>query len=109
MPRCAARSARRPPAGLATSASMAEGCSALWGGSLRHCGVRLTLIPGDVALSADRGWRVALIVAELVNNAIRHAFCDGGGEVLVEVESDGPTIACRVCDDGQSSCSGDAL
>jgi two-component sensor histidine kinase len=65
--------------------------------------VHVTLIPGNVSLAADRCWRVALIVAELVNNAARHAFCDGGGWVLVEVDVDvdGPAICCRVSDDGR--------
>jgi two-component sensor histidine kinase len=78
-----------------------EVCSALACASLQDHGVRLTLIPGDVSLAADRCWRVALIVAELVNNAVRHAFRSGGGSVLVEVDVDGPSILCRVSDDGQ--------
>ena len=80
---------------------LAEICSALSCASLRDRGVRLSLIPDDVSLAADRCWRVALIVAELVNNAVRHAFCGGGGAVLVEVDADGPTICCRVSDDGR--------
>ena len=80
---------------------LAEVCSALSCATLRDRGVRLTLIPGDVSLAADRCWRVALIVAELVNNAVRHAFCGDGGWVLVEVGVDGPSICCRVSDDGR--------
>jgi two-component sensor histidine kinase len=76
-------------------------CSALSCANLRDRGVHLTLVAGDVSLEADRCWRVALIVVELVNNAMRHAFCGGGGRVLVEVEIDGPTICCRVSDDGR--------
>jgi two-component sensor histidine kinase len=69
--------------------------------SLRDRGVHLTLIPSDVSLAAERCWRVVLIMAELVNNAVRHAFDGGGGRILVEVESLGPTILCRVADDGR--------
>ena len=99
------RALRPPPAGQPCELGnyLAEVCSALSCANLRDRGVRLTLIPGDVSLAADRCWRVALIVAELVNNAARHAFRGGGGQVLVEVDVDGPTIFCRVSDDGRSS------
>ena len=80
-------------------------CAALSCASLRDRGVRLTLVPSEVPLAADRCWRVALIVAELVNNAVRHAFHQGGGRILVEVESLGPTILCRVADDGHPASS----
>jgi len=97
------RALRPPPTGRRCDLGdyLAEVCSALSYASLRDRGLRLTLVPGDVSLESDRCWRVALIVAELVNNAVRHAFCGGGGWVLVEVEADGPTICCRVSDDGR--------
>jgi two-component sensor histidine kinase len=96
------RALRPPPAGQPYDLGtyLTEVCSALSGASLRDRGVRLTLVPGDVSLAAERCWRVALIVTELVNNAVRHAF-RGGGQVLVEVDADGPTICCRVSDDGR--------
>jgi two-component sensor histidine kinase len=99
------RALRPPPPGQPCDLGdyLAEVCSALSRASLADRGVRLTLIPGDVSLAADRCWRVALIVAELVNNALRHAFGGGGGCVLVEVDADGPTISCRVSDDGRSA------
>jgi two-component sensor histidine kinase len=77
-------------------------CSALCCASLRDRGVRLTLIASEIPLAADRCWRVALITAELVNNAVRHAFNQGGGRILVEIESLGPTVLCRVADDGRA-------
>lgn len=80
-------------------------CAALSRASLRERGVRLTLIPSEAILAADRCWRVALIIAELVHNAVRHAFDEGGGRILVEVESLGPTILCRVADDGRPASS----
>jgi two-component sensor histidine kinase len=76
-------------------------CAALSCATLRERGVRLTLIPSEATPAADRCWRVALIIAELVNNAARHAFDQGGGRILVEIESLGPTILCRVADDGR--------
>jgi two-component sensor histidine kinase len=64
--------------------------------------VHLTLVPGSISLAANRCWQVAPIVAELVDNAVRHAFYGGSGWVLVEVDVEGPTICCRVSDDGRS-------
>ena len=96
--------ALRPPAagGLRDlGAYLAEVCNALSCASLRDRNVRLRLSAGDVWLAADRCWRVALIVAELVNNTVRHAFRRGGGRVLVEVDVEGATICCRVSDDGR--------
>jgi two-component sensor histidine kinase len=97
------RALRPPPGGRSCDlgAYLESVCAALSCGSLRDRGVRLTLISSGVSLAADRCWRVALITAELVNNAVRHAFDEGGGQVLVEVESLGPTILCRVADDGR--------
>jgi len=92
-----------PPCDLGT---YLEGvCAALSCASLRERGVRLMLMPSEAMLAADRCWRVALIIAELVNNAVRHAFDEGGGRILVEVERLGPTIICRVADDGRPASS----
>jgi two-component sensor histidine kinase len=99
------RALRPPPAGQPYDLGtyLAGVCGALACASLRDRGVRLTLVPGDVSLAAERCWRVALIVTELVNNAVRHAFRGGGGWVLVEVGVDGQAICCRVSDDGRAA------
>jgi two-component sensor histidine kinase len=97
------RALRPPPSGRSRDLGryLETVCTALSCASLRDRCVHLTLIPSDVSLQADRCWRVALITAELVNNAVRHAFGQGGGRILVEVESLGATILCRVADDGR--------
>jgi two-component sensor histidine kinase len=97
------RALRPPPANRPCDlGEYLEGvCAALSCASLRERGVRLTLIPSEVWLPADHCWRVALIVAELVNNAVRHAFGKSGGRIVVEVESLGPTVLCRVADNGR--------
>ena len=100
--------ALRPPPGVRPcdlGQYLESVCTALSGASLRDRGVRLTLIPSDVSLAADRCWRVALITTELVNNAVRHAFNQGGGRIFVEVGQLGPTIQCRVSDDGRPASS----
>jgi two-component sensor histidine kinase len=98
------RALRPPPAGQPYDLGnyLAEVCDALSCASLRDRGVRLLLIPGDESLAPYRCWSVALIVTELINNAMRHAF-RGGGRVLAEVGLDGPTLCCRVCDNGRPS------
>ncbi|THD79305.1 MAG: sensor histidine kinase [Phenylobacterium sp.] len=101
------RALRPPPSGRPCDlgAYLETVCAALSGASLRDRGVRLTLIPSEVTLAAERCWRVALITAELVNNAVRHAFDEGGGRIVIEVESLGPTILLRVADDGRPASS----
>ncbi|HEX3364171.1 sensor histidine kinase [Phenylobacterium sp.] len=97
------RALRPPPGGRPRDlgAYLETVCVALTCASLRERGVHLTLIPCDVSLAADRCWRVALITAELVHNAVRHAFDEGGGRIIVEVENLGSTILCRVRDNGR--------
>jgi chemotaxis protein methyltransferase CheR len=80
-------------------------CASLACTSLRERGVHFTLAPCGVLLGADRCWRVVLIVAELVNTAMRHAFDLGRGQILVEVENLGTTILLRVCDNGRPAAS----
>jgi two-component sensor histidine kinase len=77
-------------------------CRALSAASLADRQVRLSLSMEPVALEAERGWRVGLIVAELINNAVRHAFGGRGGAVRVEVCARGDLVLCRVSDDGGS-------
>jgi two-component sensor histidine kinase len=62
-------------------------------------------IPLDVGL--DIAIPLGLIVTELVSNALKHAFPDGSGNILVSVESaeDG-NIALIVSDDGQGQAGG---
>jgi two-component sensor histidine kinase len=43
-----------------------------------------------------------MIVHELINNAARHAFSRGSGEIRVELMSDGSLVECRVQDNGSS-------
>jgi two-component sensor histidine kinase len=75
-------------------------CAALTCAQLRERGVRLTLILSEVRLAAGRCWRVGLIVAELINNAVRHGLRGGGGDIVVEVRIRDDEVHCRVSDDG---------
>ncbi len=56
----------------------------------------------DVRITADRCWRIGLIVAELVRNALRHGLSGNDGLILVNVRADVDAIVCHVWDTGCS-------
>lgn len=61
-----------------------------------HC----TIEPG-IMLGPDRSTPLALIVAELVTNAVKHAYRDGAaGTVRVDLRRDGTTCILTVADEG---------
>jgi two-component sensor histidine kinase len=76
-------------------------CIALTSASLTDLGVDLTFIASCASMSAERCWRVGLILSELVTNAARHAFRDRGGRLVVEVHAREGMIYCRVADNGR--------
>jgi DNA-binding winged helix-turn-helix (wHTH) protein len=53
-------------------------------------------------MKSERCWRLGMIISELVTNAARHAFGDGGGKIQVELSRCGPFVNCRVADDGRA-------
>ena len=75
-------------------------CEAVTAASLQERGIRLTLIADRAVLTAERCWRVALVVSELINNSVRHGLKSGPGCIKVELAVEGTEIACRVSDDG---------
>jgi len=75
-------------------------CAALSEASLRERGVKLILVEDVVTLPARRCWRVALIVAELITNAVQHGFKASGGMIVVEVRQAGGEVVCVVADNG---------
>jgi two-component sensor histidine kinase len=76
-------------------------CVAMASGSLRDRGVHLTLIQSEIPMAADRCWRVGLIASELITNAMRHAFGEESGQVVVEVRANGARTYCQVSDNGK--------
>ncbi len=59
----------------------------------------------DVEVSADCATSVALVVNELVQNALKHAFPAGGsGVVVIEVQNNRPLCKVTVWDDGTGFC-----
>jgi two-component sensor histidine kinase len=65
--------------------------------------IRLVLAAQPVRLPAHRCWRLGMIVFELINNAARHAFSDGAGEIRVELSQAGAFAKCGVVDDGSAA------
>jgi two-component sensor histidine kinase len=52
-------------------------------------------------LESERCWRLALIIYELVTNAVRHACFDGrDGEIRIKLMLAGSWVHCRVTDNG---------
>ncbi|HEX3863674.1 MAG TPA: sensor histidine kinase [Stellaceae bacterium] len=77
-----------------------ELCQSISRARLRHRGIELVLIDNPLQLSASQCWRLGLIVAELITNASRHAFANGGGVIRIELKRHGCFAECRVTDDG---------
>jgi two-component sensor histidine kinase/DNA-binding winged helix-turn-helix (wHTH) protein len=62
--------------------------------------IELQFVGRPLEMNSERCWRLGMIISELVTNAARHAFGDGGGKIEVELSRCGPFINCRVADDG---------
>jgi two-component sensor histidine kinase len=63
-------------------------------------GIELQFVGRPLDMDSERCWRLGMIISELVTNAARHAFGDGGGKIQVELSRCGPLANCRVADDG---------
>ena len=68
---------------------------------LDRMNIHLLLSVDTVPLEAERCWRVALAVYELVTNAVRHACFNGReGEIKIKLMRAGSWVNCRVTDSG---------
>ena len=66
-------------------------------GRLKRMGINLVFAADKLPIEAERCWRLALVVHELVTNAARHASFDGRyGEIRIELERAGVFVNCRV-------------
>jgi two-component sensor histidine kinase len=75
-------------------------CATLTRAAPAEIRVRVTLETDDVWLDADRCWRIGLILAELMRNAMRHGLRGGPGEVAIRVVDQPDHVVCLVSDDG---------
>jgi two-component sensor histidine kinase len=75
-------------------------CATLTKAAPAEMRVRVTLETDDVWLDAERCWRIGLILAELMRNAMRHGLRGGPGEVAIRVADELDQVVCLVSDDG---------
>jgi two-component sensor histidine kinase len=66
-------------------------------------GIELSLVERSFQMESERCWRLGLIVSELITNAVRHAFHDGGGAICVELLPSASFVECRVTDNGSGA------
>ena len=63
-------------------------------------GVLLEVEGGEAPLHEDQATPVSLVMLEIVNNALEHAFAERGGMVQVSLEREGQSYVLTVTDDG---------
>ncbi|MGJ3264954.1 MAG: sensor histidine kinase [Salinarimonas sp.] len=63
--------------------------------------VRFAYDIDHVAVTLDRAMPFALILSEVLTNAMRHAFPEGEGHVMITLDRDGDAVELRVEDDGR--------
>lgn len=85
------------------AAYLRELCRSISRAKLQHRGIELVFIECPLQLNASRCWRLGMIVSELIANATRHAFRDGGGKIQVELIDGETSVECIVMDDGSGS------
>ena len=66
----------------------------------RQSGIKITVKAEPMEIDPDRAVPFGLLVNELATNAIKHAFPDGKGHVVLSVERIGGDIELSVSDDG---------
>jgi two-component sensor histidine kinase len=97
--------ALRPPRGSGRSdltQYLTRLCAALTTARFSDLGVHLSFVASDAPMSAERCWRVGLILSELLTNSVRHAFGGRGGAVVIQVCARDGITWCRVSDNGRS-------
>jgi two-component sensor histidine kinase len=62
--------------------------------------VRVEVRGPEVWLGSKQATALALVLSELLHNALEHAFPDGRGRVAVELGQEGSEVWVRVRDDG---------
>lgn len=77
-------------------------CSSIIKASLADTQIELTLVVGDIDLTAERCWRLGLVVSELITNAARHGLRWKRGEIVVEVVDANEVLRCHISDNGRS-------
>lgn len=75
----------------------------------QYRGIKLELRVGrPILIDAGRCWRASLVVAELINNSLRHAFGSRSGCIFVSVDESNDRVFCTVSDNGSQAETGGA-
>lgn len=85
------------------SAHLRELCRSISRSKLENRSIELVLVEGPLRMSSERCWLMGMIVAELITNAVRHAFDQEGGVIRIECRVSGKFVECRVSDNGSAS------
>jgi two-component sensor histidine kinase len=82
------------------SAHLRRLCQSISRSRLDRRGIELQFVGRPLQMNSERCWSLSIIISELITNAARPAFGDGGGKIEVELFQCGPFVKCRVADDG---------
>jgi two-component sensor histidine kinase len=96
------RALRMPPdQSLDCAKYLAELCRSISSAKLQYRAIRIEFIASPLILNSLDCWRVGMIVAELINNAARHAFDTGGGQIQVAMTDRQDCVEFTVADNGR--------
>ena len=85
------------------SAYLRDLCASISRSKLENRNIELVLVESQFQMSSERCWLLGMIVAELITNAVRHAFDQNGGTIRIECRASGAFVECRVSDNGSGS------
>ena len=85
------------------SAYLRDLCGSISRSKLANKNIELVLVDRPFRMSSERCWLLGMIVAELITNAVRHAFDQEGGTIRIECRVSGEFVQCRVSDNGSAS------
>jgi two-component sensor histidine kinase len=78
-------------------------CRSISRSKLQNRNIELVLVECPIRMSSERCWMMGMIVAELITNAVRHAFGPQGGTIRIDCRRSGEVVECRVSDNGSAS------
>lgn len=78
-------------------------CRSISRSKLENRNIELVLVERSFQMSSERCWLMGMIVAELITNAVRHAFDQQGGTIRIECRTSGEFAECRVSNNGLAS------
>jgi two-component sensor histidine kinase len=78
-------------------------CGSISRSKLENRNIELVLVEHPFQMTSERCWMLGMIVAELITNAVRHAFDRKGGAIEIECRPSGGLVECRVSDNGSVS------